>query len=154
MNFNQIKGIFGFNDSDNVGKFAFPPVQAVPAYSNTFPHIFGKRKNVPCLIPCAIDQDPYFRMTRDIAVKLNYMKPASLYCTFFPALQGKKTKMAASDVNSGIFLTDTLNQVKNKINKYAYSGGGATVEEHKANGANLDVDVPFQYLQFFLEDDE
>ena len=26
VNFNQIKGIFGFNESDNVGKFAFPPV--------------------------------------------------------------------------------------------------------------------------------
>jgi tryptophanyl-tRNA synthetase len=26
VNFNQIKGIFGFNESDNVGKFAFPPI--------------------------------------------------------------------------------------------------------------------------------
>jgi hypothetical protein len=26
-----------------------------------FPHIFGNRKDVRCLIPCAIDQDPYFR---------------------------------------------------------------------------------------------
>ena len=24
--FNQIKGIFGFSESDNIGKFAFPPV--------------------------------------------------------------------------------------------------------------------------------
>ena len=55
LTLNQIKGIFGFDESDNVGKFAYPPVQAVPAFSNTFPHIFGKRKNVPCLIPCAID---------------------------------------------------------------------------------------------------
>jgi tryptophanyl-tRNA synthetase len=23
---NQMKGIFGFNDSDNVGKYAYPPV--------------------------------------------------------------------------------------------------------------------------------
>jgi len=34
-------GIFGFGDSDPVGKYAFPPVQAVPAFSNSFPHIFG-----------------------------------------------------------------------------------------------------------------
>ena len=67
INFNQIKGIFGFNESDAVGKFAFPAVQAVPSFSNSFPHIFGTRKTVPCLIPAAIDQDPYFRMTRDIA---------------------------------------------------------------------------------------
>ena len=41
VNYSQIKGIFGFNNADNIGKFAFPPVQAVPAFSNTFPHIFG-----------------------------------------------------------------------------------------------------------------
>ena len=28
------------------------------------------------------------------------------------------------------------------------------MELHKELGADLDVDVPFQYLQFFLEDDE
>lgn len=86
VNFNQIKGIFGFTPSDCVGKFAFPPVQCTPAFSNSFPHIYGKRTNIPCLIPCAIDQDPYFRMTRDISHKLKYEKPASIYSTFFPAL--------------------------------------------------------------------
>jgi tryptophanyl-tRNA synthetase len=30
-------------------------VQAAPAFSNSFPHIFGSRKGVPCLIPAAID---------------------------------------------------------------------------------------------------
>ena len=55
VNYNQLKGIFGFNESDNVGKFAFPPIQATPAFSNSFKHIFGERKNVPCLIPAAID---------------------------------------------------------------------------------------------------
>jgi tryptophanyl-tRNA synthetase len=51
---NQIKGIFGFNDSENIGKFAFPAVQAVPCFSNTFPHIFGTNTKVPCLIPMVI----------------------------------------------------------------------------------------------------
>jgi tryptophanyl-tRNA synthetase len=41
--------------SDPVGKYAYPPVQAVPSFCNTFPHIFGERKNVRSLIPCAID---------------------------------------------------------------------------------------------------
>ena len=50
-----MKGIFGFNDSDNVGKYAYPPVQAVPSFCNTFPHIFNKRTDIPSLIPCAID---------------------------------------------------------------------------------------------------
>jgi tryptophanyl-tRNA synthetase len=62
--------------------------------------------------------------------------------------------MSSSDPNSSILLSDTPAEVKRKVNKYAFSGGGATLEEHKANGANLDIDVPFQYLHFFLEDDE
>lgn len=109
---------------------------------------------MPCLIPAAIDQDPYFRMTRDIAQKLKFFKPASIYSTFFPALQGKKTKMSSSDPNSGIFLNDSAADIKRKVNKYAFSGGQVTLEEQKEKGANIDVDVPYQYLTFFLEDDE
>lgn len=82
------------------------------------------------------------------------MKPASIYSVFFPALQGLKHKMSSSTPISGIFLTDKAADIKNKVNKYAFSGGGATTEEHKANGANLDVDVPYQWLRFYLEDDE
>lgn len=95
------------------------------------------------MIPCAIDQDPYFRMTRDVASKLKYEKACCFYSTFFPALQGKSGKMSSSDATSSILLSDTAAEIKRKINKYAFSGGGATLEEHKANGANLDIDVPF-----------
>ena len=57
----QARGIFGFTMSDNIGKWAFPAVQAAPSFSTSFPHIFSPDKNVFCLIPQAIDQDPYFR---------------------------------------------------------------------------------------------
>lgn len=154
VNLNQIRKIFGFTEADCVGKFAYPPVQATPAFSNSFPHIFGTRKNVPCLIPAAIDQDPYFRMTRDIANSLKYQKPASIYSVFFPALQGLKHKMSSSTPSSGIFMTDKPADIKKKVSKYAFSGGGATVELHKEHGANLEVDVPYQWLRFFLESDE
>ena len=53
---NQCRGIFGFGDSDNIGKMGFPAVQAAPAFSTTFPKIFGANKDIQCLIPCAIDQ--------------------------------------------------------------------------------------------------
>lgn len=54
-------------------------------------------------------------MTRDAAPRLNYHKPALCHSTFFPALQGAKSKMSASDANSSIFLTDTPKQIKDKV---------------------------------------
>ncbi|XP_018332443.1 tryptophan--tRNA ligase, cytoplasmic [Agrilus planipennis] len=153
VTFNQVKGIFGFGDSDVIGKISFPAVQATPCLSTSFPHIFENKK-IPCLIPCAIDQDPYFRMTRDVAPRIGFQKPALLHSVFFPALQGPKTKMSASDPNSTIFLNDTPKQLKNKINKHAFSGGRTTIEEHRQFGGNCDIDVSYQYLKFFLEDDE
>lgn len=154
VTFNQVRGIFGFGDSDKIGKISFPAIQAAPSFSSSFPQIFGAGSNVPCLIPCAIDQDPYFRMTRDVAPRLGYHKPALLHSTFFPALQGARTKMSSSDPNSSIFLTDTPKQIKTKINKHAFSGGKDTVEEHRELGGDITVDIPYQYLTFFMEDDQ
>lgn len=115
--------------------------------------MFGERKDVRCLIPCAIDQDPYFRMTRDAAPRLGHLKPALIESRFFPALQGESGKMSASDQNSAIFVSDGPKEIKAKVNKYAFSGGGDTVEAHRQNGANLEVDVPWKWLNFFMEDD-
>ncbi|KAF8579477.1 tryptophanyl-tRNA synthetase, partial [Ramaria rubella] len=150
----QAKSTFGFQDSDNIGKCHFAAIQAAPSFSNSFPQIFGERSDIPCLIPCAIDQDPYFRLTRDVATKLKYPKPALLHSKFFPALQGPQSKMSASDTNSSIFMTDTPAQIKNKINKHGFSGGQETLEEHRRLGGNPDVDVSYQYLSFFLDDDD
>lgn len=139
---------------DNIGKIHFAAIQAAPSFSNSFPQIFGEVSNIPCLIPCAIDQDPYFRLTRDVAQKLKYPKPMLIHSKFFPALQGPQTKMSASDVNSSIYMTDTASQIKNKINRHGFSGGQETEEEHRRLGGNPDVDVSYQYLSFFMEDDE
>ncbi|KAF7294689.1 Tryptophanyl-tRNA synthetase [Mycena indigotica] len=153
ITYNQAKATFGFNDSDNIGKIHFASIQAAPSFSNSFPQIFGTVSNIPCLIPCAIDQDPYFRLTRDVAVKLKYPKPTLLHAKFFPALQGPQTKMSASDPNSSIYMTDTAAQLKNKISKHGFSGGQETVEEHRRLGGDTEVDVSYQYLSFFLDDD-
>lgn len=113
---NQAKGIFGFTDSHNIGQFAFAAIQAAPSFPSSFPHIFppGADASYRCLIPCAIDQDPYFRMTRDVAPRLGYLKPALIHSKFFPALQGHGTKMSASSELSAIYLTDTPAQIKHK----------------------------------------
>jgi tryptophanyl-tRNA synthetase len=151
VNFNQIKGIFGITQSDCIGKISFPAIQAAPSFYDSFPHLFCE--NTPCLIPCAIDQDPYFRMTRDVAPKLGYIKPAILHSKFFPSLRGIDKKMSSSDLSSSIYLTDTMKMIKKKINK-SFSGGKESIEKHREYGADLEIDVPFQYLTFFMEDDD
>jgi tryptophanyl-tRNA synthetase len=62
--------------------------------------------------------------------------------------------MSSSDVNSGIFMNDKLSQIKNKINRHGFSGGRETEEEHRRLGGDTEVDVSYQYLTFFLDDDE
>ena len=70
------------------------------SFSGSFPQIFNGNLDVPCLIPCAIDQDPYFRMTRDVAPKLKppglpkgskgLLKPALIHRYLFLTLYSKK----------------------------------------------------------------
>ncbi|CAK5058646.1 unnamed protein product [Meloidogyne enterolobii] len=151
---NQARAIFGFTGEDSIGKIAFPAIEAAPCFSSSFPEIFNGRRDIPCLIPSAIDQDPFFRMCRDAAPRLKFPKPSLICSNFLPSLQGGQSKMAASDANSCIYIDDTPKQIKTKINKYAFSGGRDTIEEHRKFGGNCDIDISFQFLRFFLEDDQ
>lgn len=148
------KAVFGFQDSDCIGKLHFASIQISTAFPTSYPGVLDLPAKTPCLIPCAIDQDPYFRVCRDVADKLKYSKPSLIHSRFFPALQGPGTKMSASDATSAIYLDDTPKQIAKKINKYAFSGGQVTLEDHRRLGGNPDVDVAYQYLCFFLDDDE
>ena len=71
-----------------------------------------------------------------------------------PALGGPKGKMSASNENETIYTTDSPEAVKKKINKYAFSGGQPDVEEHRKKGGNPDIDVSYQYLRIFFEQDD
>jgi len=164
VTFNQVRGAFGFNESTNVGKIFFPSVQCVAAFATSYPEIWSDEPapartqsiaDIACLIPMGIDQDPYFRLVRDNANRMRYPspKPALIHSKFLTALQGAGGKMSSSNPNSAIFMTDTPKQIKTKINKYAFSGGQATVEDHRRLGGNPEVDVSYIYLTYFEESD-
>jgi hypothetical protein len=93
-------------------------------------------------------------MTRDVAPRIKGHKPALIESRFFPSLKGDTGKMSASDATSAIYVTDSAKQIKTKVNKHAFSGGRETVEEHRALGGNLSVDIAWKWLNFFMEDDE
>ncbi|MEM3067366.1 MAG: tryptophan--tRNA ligase [Thermoplasmata archaeon] len=144
-----VKATFGFNNSNSIGQIFYTSMQAVPA---VIPSLL-KRKNIPCLIPLAVDQDPHFRVARDIYPKLGFYKPSIIHGVFLPPLSGVKGKMSSSE-DLTIFTTDSPKEVERKIKKYAFSGGQSTMEEHRKKGGNPDIDVCFQYLKMFFEEDD
>lgn len=148
ITYSTTRATFGFQDSTNIGWVFWPSVQAVPC----FIHAKLTGENVPALIPAAIDQDPYWRVTRDVAQKLGYYKPAQIHCRFLPGL-GVGGKMSASEPETSIFVIDKPEVVKRKVWN-AFSGGRATVEEQKRLGANPDVCTIFQYFAYLFEGDD
>jgi len=149
LTFSTAKAVFGFKNENNVGEIFFTSMQSVPAF---LPSVM-KKKNIPCLIPHAIDQDPHFRVSRDILPKLGYYKPAAIHNVFLPGLQGPATKMSASIPYSAIFTTDDPKEARNKIMK-SFSGGAGTLEEHKKHGGNPDIDTSCIYLKYMFEEDD
>ena len=151
ITFSTVKASFGLDNDSNIGSIFYTAMQAVPAF---LPCVL-KEKKIPCLIPHAIDQDPHFRVSRDVIPKLGYYKPASIQCRFLPGLGGIASdgKMSSSSEGATIYTTDDAKTIKKKINKYAFSGGRDTVDEHRRLGGNPDVDVSYQWLTFLEEDD-
>jgi tryptophanyl-tRNA synthetase len=144
INFSTVKAVFGFENATNIGMLFYPSIQIVPT-------MFEKKR---CLIPAAIDQDPYWRIQRDIAESLGYYRAAEIHSKFIPPLTGMEGKMSSSQPETAIYLSDNQKTVRSKIMKYAFSGGQDTVEKHRKLGGNPDVDVSFQWLYLLFEPDE
>lgn len=148
ITYSTARATFGFQDSTNLGWIFYPAVQAAPC----FIHKKLTGENVPALIPAAIDQDPYWRITRDIAQKLGYHKPAQIHNRFLPGL-GVGGKMNASEPETAIFTTDPPELVKQKIWR-AFTGGKGTVAEQRKEGANPNICTIFQYFLYLFEQDD
>lgn len=103
---------FGFTENSNAGIMFFPAVQIVPCFLPS--EIRGH--NVPVLIPAAIDQDPYWRLARDVAPKLGYYKPAQIHAKLLPGIDGR-SKMSTSEPNAAIFVTDSPESIRKKIER-------------------------------------
>ena len=144
INFSNTKAVFGFTNETNVGMIFYTSLQSAPCFI----------ENKQVLIPLVVDQDPHFRITRDIAQKINKTKPALIHNIMIPSLLGPGGKMSASDEKSTIYTTDSPEVVKKKINKYAFSGGQSDIDEHRKIGGNPDIDVSYQYLRIFFERDD
>ena len=149
INYSTAKAAFGLKNESNIGWSFYPAMQAAHIL---FPQ-FNEGKHLS-VVPIGIDQDPFIRLTRDVAAHkdFDFEKPSAIHAKFIPSLQGDP-KMSSSKEGS-IFLSDSRKEVETKINKYAFSGGQATLKEHKEKGGNPDIDVSYQYLKMFFEEND
>ena len=143
INFSTVRAVFGFNNQTNIGLIFFPSLEIAPTF---FEEKF-------CLIPASIDQDPFWRLQRDIAEILGKKKSAQISSKFLIPLTGMQGKMSTSKPETAIFLNDDYETVRKKIYK-AFSGGQPTIELHRKLGGNPDIDVCFQYLYVLFEEDD
>ncbi|NUC74212.1 tryptophan--tRNA ligase [Haloterrigena sp. SYSU A558-1] len=140
-----VEAVYG--EQDTVGLQFYPAVQATHLL---LPQLVAGRQ--PTLVPIAVDQDPHVRVCRDVAAKeaLPVDKPGALLGRFLPSLEGPG-KMSSSGDAPSIELTDDPETVAETIRTHAYTGGRATLADHREKGGDPTVDVPFQYLRFFFE---
>ena len=105
INFSNTKATFGFTNETNIGMIFYTSLQSAPCFI----------EDKPVLIPLGVDQDPHFRLTRDIAQKIGKQKPALIHNIMVPALTGPGGKMSASEEKGTIYTTDTPDIVKRKL---------------------------------------
>ena len=134
---------------ENIGQAFYPAVQTAHLLLPQLVH--GEHET---LVPIAVDQDPHVRVSRDVAAKARYPvgKPGALLMQFLPSLEGPGKMSSSEGVSIG--LTDGPDTVRAKVRKHAYTGGRASVAEHREQGGVPEEDVPFQYLSAFFEPDD
>ena len=150
VTYNEFKAIYG---DVSPGKMSASLLQAADMLHPQLPEFEGG--SIPIIVPVGADQDPHLRLARDVSQRIkafNFLQLSSTYHKFLPGLKGDK--MSSSDPMSYIALTDSPEEAAMKIKKYAFSGGQATLEEHRQKGGNPDIDVSFQMLKYGLEPDD
>jgi tryptophanyl-tRNA synthetase len=133
--YSTVKAVFGFPPSTNIGLVFYTALQTAPSFYPSW----AEGRSIPCLIPCGIDQDPHFRVTRDIAEGLGYPKPALLHSRMVPGLLGEGAMSTTGHRDDNVlFLNDPIPVVRRKI-RHAFTGGRSTVEEQRREGATPEI---------------
>jgi tryptophanyl-tRNA synthetase len=152
---NRAFGVFGFDkkeEGENPGTMFYRAAVQVaqillPQYEE-----FGGPK--PTIVPVGIDQHPYILLARDIAEKKGFIPPAEIITKFLQSLNEPGKKMSASNPDSCIFLTDSPEVAKNKIQK-AFTGGLFSAEFQKKLGGIPEICSIYLLLKYhFLNFEE
>ncbi len=151
-NFNQLKAIYGFDESTNMAHMQAPLMQVADILLPQIEEFGGPKKVV---VPVGIDQDPHIRLTRDIAHRLSeelgFISPASTYHRFLTGLTGDK--MSSSKPSTAIYLNEDPETAAKKV-KTAKTGGRESLKEQEELGGEVDKCVIYEMLVYHLIDDD
>jgi tryptophanyl-tRNA synthetase len=143
--------VFGDEALDNSGKaFYRSAVQLAQILLPQLPE-FGGNKNT--LIPVGIDQHPYILLARDVAKRTGFVPPSEIIFQFQNSLLNPLEKMSGSKAKTAIYLTDTEEEIRKKINS-AYTGSVSVLEVHKKLGGIPEACSVFSLLYFHHPDDK
>ena len=151
-NFNELKAIYGFNQSTNIAHIQAPLVQVADILLPQLEEFGGPKRVV---VPVGVDQDPHIRLTRDIAHKLNdeygFLPPSSTYHRFLTGLSGDK--MSSSKPSTAIYLNEDSKTAAKKV-KTAKTGGRESLKEQQELGGQVDNCVIYEMFVYHLIDDD
>ena len=129
----------------------------VDAISNLgFSDIMSNPKHGTVNIPSATSRDKgaikiaLLKLERAMG-GMGLLAPSSTYHRFAVGMTGDK--MSSSKPKTTLFLSDDVETAEKKIKK-SFSGGQATLEEHRRLGGDPDKDVAYQYMMYFFEEDD
>jgi len=144
-----VSTVFGAEALDNSGKAFYR--SAVQLAQILLPQLeeFGGVKNT--LIPVGIDQHPYILIARDVAKRMNFIPPSELVFKFQNSLIDPFEKMSGSKPKTAIYLTDSQEEIENKINK-AFTGAVSILDVHKELGGIPEACSVFSLLYFHHPD--
>jgi len=150
VTYDMLKAVFGKESLINVGQIFYRGVvQLAQILLPQLPEFGGPK---PTLIPVGIDQHPYILLARDIAKRIHMIPPSELVVKFQPSLLDPEAKMSGSKPNTAIYLNDTEDDIRKKINR-AYTGAVSSLEDHRKFGAIPEMCPLFQLLQYHYPDD-
>lgn len=153
VNFSELKAIYGFGGDSDSSHIFYPMIDVADILRPQLEEYEGPS---PTVVPVGIDQDPHLRLARDVASRFKreygFIPPSSTYSRLIPGLTGEK--MSSSDPKSAVFLTDSVEDVEEKIDN-AVTGGRHTAEEQREKGGKPDECTIYNlYVYHLLEDDE
>lgn len=132
---NQLINTFG--EKQNIGEYFYALRQLVPCFI---------KRSERCVVIAGLDQDPFFRLARDLARKLEHPLPIILYTTSVPGIDGSD-KMSTNNLSS-IKIDETSKSLHKKVFAIKKVGAG-TLDELFEKGAELSIDIPYQLLHIF-----